>query len=226
MPSLEGRAFEVENALVLYATNFALMPAIALYDDELLRPHLRQMAEFHIYMIGLVPKVEFAGAEQRDSELVASFSVGSGTREVRWSPPLGTAIVSGPPMQLCIQHNSEEWLLSVEDLMYERLHKIDKAVDFKVLYVGQAYGLDGARNALDRLKKHETLQKIAVKGVPDEYNLAILMLSIELGTDLVTMFNLTAKDRSTSFERFSNGLEKLHNTTDNERITLYEAGMI
>jgi hypothetical protein len=37
------------------------------------------------------------------------------------------------------------------------------ALGFDVLYIGQAFGDDGSRNALDRLKKHETLQKIAAK---------------------------------------------------------------
>jgi hypothetical protein len=53
------------------------------------------------------------------------------------------------------------------------------AVGFEVLYIGQAFGNDGSRNALDRLKKHETLQKIAVKGIPEGYTLTILMLAIE-----------------------------------------------
>lgn len=33
-------------------------------------------------------------------------------------------------------------------------------LDLNVLYVGQSYGANGSRTALDRLKKHETLQKI------------------------------------------------------------------
>ncbi|UZJ64682.1 hypothetical protein OKW96_20465 [Sphingobacterium sp. KU25419] len=36
---------------------------------------------------------------------------------------------------------------------------IDK-LDYEILYIGQAYGKDGKRTALDRLSSHETLQKI------------------------------------------------------------------
>lgn len=40
-------------------------------------------------------------------------------------------------------------------------------VYFDIQYIGQAYGKSGSRNALDRLRKHETVQKIALQGVPE-----------------------------------------------------------
>ena len=52
-------------------------------------------------------------------------------------------------------------------------------IDFEVLYIGQAFGDGGSRNALDRLLKHETLQKIAVKGVPAG---SVLMLLLPITT--------------------------------------------
>ena len=84
----------------------------------------------------------------------------------------------------------------------------------------------GSRNALDRLKKHETLQRIAVKGIPDSYKLTILMLAIEPGNRLVTMFNPRAKDMSQGSERIKKGLDKLFDTNEAERTTLYEASLI
>jgi hypothetical protein len=93
-----------------------------------------------------------------------------------------------------------------------------------VLYIGQAYGGDGSRNALDRLKKHETLQKIAVKGIPEDYVLTILMLAIEPSSQLITMINPWAKDQSHGLERMKKGL--LFDTNEAERTTLYEAALI
>jgi hypothetical protein len=222
----EEKAFEVENALVLYASNFVIMPAAAIYEDELIRPHLSRINECHIYLIGLVPKIEFAGVEQEGTELVASFVVANVRREVRWALPPGVSIAGGPSMELCVQNSEGKQSIPVRDVMFTRLHKVHHAVDFKVLYIGQAYGLNGARSALDRLKKHETLQKISVKGLPDHYNLMILMLSIELGTDLVTVLNPVARDKTNSLDRMNKGLDKLHNTSENERISLYEAALI
>jgi hypothetical protein len=221
-----SNAFEVENALVLYASNFVIMSAAAIYEDELIRPDLGLINECHIYLIGLVPKVEFVGAEKKGTDVVASFIVANNPREVRWSPPPDISITCGPSMEVCIQANGEKQFIPIQDAMFRYLHKMERAVDFKILYIGQAYGLNGARSALDRLKKHEILQKIAVKGVPEAYSLTILMLSLELGTDLLTMFNPNARDKSNSLDRMNKGLDKLHNTTEAERIALYEAALI
>lgn len=40
------------------------------------------------------------------------------------------------------------------------LDSINELLDYEVLYVGQAYGKNGNRTALDRIAKHETLQQI------------------------------------------------------------------
>ena len=48
--------FDVEHALVLYASNFVAMSAAAIYEDEAIRPHLAQIRDCHIYLIGLTPR--------------------------------------------------------------------------------------------------------------------------------------------------------------------------
>jgi hypothetical protein len=113
-----------------------------------------------------------------------------------------------------------------ETHMAHRLaHEFD-AVHFNVLYIGQAYGEDGSRNALHRLKSHSTLQKIAVQGIPDGFQLTLLMLEVVPANRLLTMFNPKAKVQVQAEERIRNGLGKLFSTTEPERITLYEASLI
>jgi len=96
-----------------------------------------------------------------------------------------------------------------------------------VLYIGQAYGDNGSRNALDRLRKHETLQKISVTGAagPD-CNLTVLMLGIEPANRLITHFNPLAEVKTKGSERIAMGLDKLFGTSEAERTTLYEASLI
>ena len=113
-----------------------------------------------------------------------------------------------------------------EEKAFRRLNNEQDAVGLKVLYIGQAYGKDGSRNALDRLLKHEMLQKIAVKGIPDGYRLTLLLLEIQPGNTMFTLFNPRAKDKDQSAQRISSGLDKLFNTNEAERITLYEASLI
>jgi hypothetical protein len=48
---------------------------------------------------------------------------------------------------------------------------LEKELALEVLYVGQAYGVNGSRTAIDRLKRHETLQAIysqAIARSPDK----------------------------------------------------------
>jgi hypothetical protein len=100
------------------------------------------------------------------------------------------------------------------------------AIRFEVLYIGQAYGKDGSRNALDRLLKHETLQRISVKGVPTDRRLTLLMLEIVPGNRMITLMNPWAQNKEDGSARISAGLDKLFGTSDAERVTLYEASLI
>jgi hypothetical protein len=62
-------------------------------------------------------------------------------------------------------------------------------LDLEILYIGQSYGVEGARTAPDRLKKHETLQAIYAEALnknPDQEIWLILLSFQQLG---ITMLN-------------------------------------
>ena len=111
-----------------------------------------------------------------------------------------------------------------EDLQL-RLSQETKLVLFDVKYVGQAYGQDGSRHALDRLLKHETLQRISLMGAPAEHKLGILMLSVQPANRVMTFINPFAKEQDDG-TRVKSGIDKLFNTTEAERISLFEASLI
>jgi len=90
--------------------------------------------------------------------------------------------------------------------MAQRLNDEQDAIRFQVFYIGQAYGKEGSRNALDRLLKHETLQQISVKGVPADQRLTLLMLEIEPGNRMITFMNPWAKNKEDRSARISAGL--------------------
>jgi len=96
---------------------------------------------------------------------------------------------------------------------------------FEVLYIGQAYGEDGSRNALDRLKKHETLQKIAVQGVPESKVVSLLLLEIAPNR-IITAFYPKAQQQDQSSVRIGQGLDRLFGTSEAERVSLFEAALI
>jgi hypothetical protein len=220
------KAFGVEHALIMYAKSYVTMPAFGIYENKFISPLLEQIRHCHIYIIGLTPKQNFVGAAQEAQELVTSFEIGGKRYDLRWPLPEGAILKGNDQDGFFVEDKLGARYFPSETAMAHRLSAEYEAVDFKVLYIGQSFGESGSRNALDRLKKHETLQKIAVTGIPDGYNLTILMLAIEAENRLVTIFNPWGKDKNQSSERIKKGLDKLFGTNEAERTTLYEASLI
>ncbi|MGQ3018666.1 hypothetical protein [Phenylobacterium sp.] len=227
MPEIfKDKAFDVEHALVMYARSYVTMPAFGIYEDELLAPLLDQIRHCHIYIVGMTPKLDLVGVAQEGCDLITSLEVGGNRYRMVWPMPEGLTLRGDGTAGWYIEDLAGEALFPDKLMIAQRLTSEHAAFDCKVLYIGQAYGDDGSRHALDRLKKHETLQKIAVKGIPEGYNLTILMLAIEPGNQLITMFNPFANDKRQGSDRIKKGLDKLFGTNEAERTTLYEASLI
>jgi hypothetical protein len=224
--SFVNKAFDVEHALSMYATSFVTMPAFGIYEEEWIAPLVEEISKCHIYIIGSMPKLDFVGAAQEDRDLITRMEVCGKRYDLRWPLPDSASLKGDNQVGWYVEDAAGAKSFPTAVIMSSRLSREHDAVDFKVLYIGQAFGEDGSRNALDRLKKHETLQKIALKGIPDRYDLTVLMLAIEPANRLVTMFNPLALDKDRGSERIRKGLDKLFNTSEAERTTLYEASLI
>lgn len=217
--------FEVEHALGMYAQGYCTLPAEGIYDQKSLATMMGVIQDCHIYLIGLVPRISLEKVTLEGGTLTSYMTVLGKTYEV----PLDC------PVDLTLEHSEREYtLLSPSGERYQidpefiqaKLSEISKVIDFDVKYIGQAYGADGSRNALDRLLKHETLQKIALKGVPDSHRLTLLLLKTLPNGQLFTVFNPFAKNKDDDGARTMAGIAKLHDTNEQERITLYEASLI
>ncbi|MGK2908725.1 MAG: hypothetical protein ACSLE1_02835 [Sphingobium sp.] len=178
----------------------------------------------HIYIIGTLPAVELVDDREEDGNLVIGLTVSSERHELSWPIPVGAKVIDTDRGKF-FEKNGLVWAPSEHDMM-RRLNDEQEAIRFDVLYVGQAYGKDGSRNALDRLLKHETLQKISVKGIPADRRLTLLMLEIEPGNRMITVMNPWAENKEDGPKRIAAGLDKLFGTSDAERVTLYEASLI
>lgn len=221
----KNKKFDVEHALSMYATSFVCMPASHIYDETTIGASASVLRSCHIYLIGLVPKITLVDAKQVDQELITIYEVSGTHRELRWPLPSG-ARLEATPDHWTIQTSEGEQTWIHEDVASRRLNDELNAVGFEVLYVGQAFGKDGTRNARDRLLKHETLQKISLLGLPATHALHLLLLEIQPANRMITMFNPFADDTTQGSARISAGLDKLFNTDESERITLYEASLI
>jgi hypothetical protein len=220
----EDKTFDIEHALNMYASRYVIMRATELYEADFLERLEDQIKNCHIYLIGQVPELRFAGARQDGADLITTFEALGKTCDLRWPMLPGTRLEADETGCYVVDGQGQK-LFPSEKLISSRLMS-QGWLDFEVLYIGQAYGDDGSRNAVDRLKRHETLQKIAVQGARPGWMLNVLMLEVVQANRLVTMINPFAKNKTQGKERIAKGLEKLRTTTEAERTTLYEASLI
>jgi hypothetical protein len=221
-----GRAlYDVEHALGMYAISFSTIPAEGIYDKEALAPLMSVIESCHIYLIGYTPRISFVDANDNDGKLNLKFIVAGNEYIVSYDLPDGLSLKHEGDLHYLENGSGQRYWPNEHD-MQVRLSAESKAVNFEVKYIGQAYGKDGSRNAIDRLLKHETLQKIALKGVPDGHRLTLLLLAVQADNQMYTVMNPFASNKDEGDQRIRSGLDKLFNTTEQERVALYEASLI
>jgi len=221
-----GYKFGVEHALNMHVSSYVVLPAEAIYEKKLLKKHQCVIDRCHIYIIGYLPKLEFIGAEQVGNDLELSYLVANQNRVLRVGPIPDDVIFRVDDGYHFLEYSNGSRFWWDEYKLVQMLNQQPPHLHFEVKYIGQAYGRDGSRNALDRLEKHETLQKIAIKGIPEGYKLTLLLLEVGPVNTLITAFTPNAQVQVTEGSRIKSGLDKLYGTTESERISLFEAAMI
>ena len=216
---------DVEHAFSMYAISCCTIPAEGLYDNAALKPLMNTIESCHIYLIGFTPNVAYIASKQEDRELILSFEVAGKQCEISYEIPDGYNLINESEPHI-LENESGEKCWPNSGSLIQKLSEVSNAAEFNVKYIGQAYGEAGSRNALDRLQKHETLQEISLKGSPKGYRLTLIMLAIEPSNRLITVMNPFAKEKSDGDSRIKPGLDKLFNTTEEERVCLYEAALI
>lgn len=222
--TLPQRLFDVEHALALHAHSYVHMPAFAIYEDELIAKYVDIMRDCHIYLIGYAPKLFLDDIRQEGKTLLTKVIVDDKAYTLDWQLADGDKLVVDKGLYYVLSLGGNRFFPS-DELVIQRIGTAAELV-FDVQYVGQSYGKDGSRNALDRLKKHETLQKIAIRGIPPGKNLTLLMFEILPMTKIISVFNPNTQDQSHGEARIKNGLDKLYGTSAQERVSLYEASLI
>lgn len=220
-----GALYDIEHAIGMYALSFSIIPAEGIYDKDALAPLMSVIDTCHIYLIGYTPRIEFIDADDNNGKLNIKFIVLGQEHVVSYDIPEGISYKNDDGLHYLEDINGQRYWPDESD-MQARLSAESGVVNFEVKYIGQAFGKDGSRNAVDRLLKHETLQKIALKGVPDGYRLTLLMLAIEPNNQLITSMNPFAENKDDSKQRIKSGLDKLFNTNEQEQVALYEAALI
>jgi hypothetical protein len=105
----------------------------------------------------------------------------------------------------------------------------NEAIKHDIVYVGQAFGQDGERTAWDRLKRHETVQKILSETTPDKQ----VWLTLAAVTDVELMSEIDPRNpvstsRKEDNEHDSRIIRAIHEGDFKEKqaVALGEAGLI
>jgi hypothetical protein len=225
MFEFEKKLFDVEHSLLMHAHSYVVLPAAAIYEKEMLKQVEGVAKNCHIYVIGHTPRIFLDDAQQTGRIATLSFRVEGRSVEISSELPENSSLIKGDKSFRVIGTTGEEY--SLDDLDIAQSIRRQHPVNFNVLYIGQAYGKSGERAALDRLEKHETLQKIALQGgTPADHELTILLLEIIPANRMMTSFNPYAIKCISGEERIKAGLDKLYGTSEKERVALYEASLI
>jgi hypothetical protein len=221
----EAKKFDVEHALSMYADSFAQLPAASIYDEAALEPLKEVIEKCHIYVIGTLPVVNVESVDLAHEIFGVVVSSLGQSHKLTWDLPEGWKLFKDEEPYYLIAPNGDCYAPGDSDIL-AKLRSTGVRLDFDVQYIGQAYGDEGSRTALDRLRKHETLQKIALEGIKEGHRLEVLLLEVVPANRIITVFNPKAEERKTGEERIKAGLDKLFRTTEKERISLYEAALI
>jgi len=89
--------------------------------------------------------------------------------------------------------------------------------EMQVLYVGQAFGLNGERTALDRLKSHEKLQKILIDCNSKYPHKRIYILLMQMNTQIFSGFNGISKEFMRSEEESDKHLNDVMSSLPKEK---------
>jgi hypothetical protein len=173
-------------------------------------PHLKFKENFHIYMINLIPKIYFnidSLVQYKDHiSINMILKTTEDTREENIKFTLGAidhkslSIDSEQPFKtLKIMYPSKR-CIALRSLFAYTQFSINR-LETEVIYIGQSYGKDGSRKALDRLKSHSTLQKI----------LADLVFKEEQRDVAITLWEF-----SPGWLSSMDGISKSYQTTDLE----------
>lgn len=195
--------------------------------------------KYHIYMVNLIPKLKFV----KDSIVITreGFSIDVNI-ETENRNNIETIKVSLHPF---IDHTKFNFTLDkpLKSLTIEKngggliarvlpfyLENSKRNLECEIVYIGQSYGKNGERDALDRLKSHSTLQKIQSDHLFNAPESDIAVSLWEFTPRLLTSFDgITKEYEKSSEEDKEHMLKVLENPPlhiNNQIINVTEAALI
>ncbi len=193
----------------------------------------------HIYMIGRRPKITLKPETFNITKLLISGEVNihrkNGIEKARFETNnlLGTTDVKlecdYPYSELrLIDKNNGKVISGMHTAtILTCCQEYREVLDIEILYVGQSFSAKQNRNAVDRLKKHETLQNIyaeAMRKAPDQDIWLLLLQFTPIGISSFSTHGLENPSTSDDIDHIKNNIHSP--MTDQQFISFTEAALI
>ncbi|MBR8843172.1 hypothetical protein [Pseudoalteromonas sp. JC3] len=205
----------------IYADSYLFMPATAIYNEEKTCGFSEIIKDSHIYFIGYLPFLKFGGLNENGSRYTLDFVCGGKEDTIHLDIPR-EAQVSEHEGDFFIHDGAEK--LSISNLLIELCIHENQIFDIK--YIGKSYGRSGSRNAIDRLRKHETLQRLSIEsGTQDTHELGVLLL--EVANDMKRLMLCDVHNKESEFKTKFDGIINIKGVSSKESlVSLFEAAFI
>lgn len=211
-------------------------------DDKELEAELRDYP-LHIYLICRSPIVKLDDAKTVISEDKVDLTFYTTVNGQRKDIPIST--VNNParpvgkiecpyPHNIVIAHrpdgtwHSEAKANLLLRILAQQNQQNFEELDFEVLYVGQAFGENGKRITVDRLKKHEKAQRIYFDTQQRFPDYEVWFISMTFQPLLITMFKPWGDVDDSKFEEQLEHYNMVTETpmTFDQQVTVMEASLI
>jgi hypothetical protein len=168
----EEQKYVGEAALLQATKGVALIKPAELPQIAKTPEALAQLEEAHIYFVCQRPRVRLVKGGTRKSDgipftLNITDQGGTLAKEFllldKWLRPEVAVIEpeqNGAYMVVTDGLRDISPMMPLENLLEFAADQLPELANLEVVYVGQAYGEDGSRNAVDRLQSHSTLQQV------------------------------------------------------------------
>jgi hypothetical protein len=130
---------------------------------------------------------------------------------------------------LTVRDETGDWLIATKAGIWAHgLRSMANYVDLEVLYIGQAYGEQGERNATDRLMSHSTLQKIYAEAMSNSPDKEIWLLLWNFEPLMLASFDGITKSYGTTMEEDDEHIDRVlqEGITDQQQVNFTEAALI
>jgi hypothetical protein len=210
------------------------------YLEKLEETEQTKQQPFHIYMIARCPRIaiDVASLTIDDTKVSGRFLI---QIQNEFTPypfqlrnELGTSKVTFaadyPHNHLRVIDESGKEIANYRVAHLLRLCPSDmwKLLDLEVLYIGQSYGVEGARTAPARLLKHETLQAIYAQAILNSPDKDVWLLLWHFENQLLVSFDGRSKDIEKSLDEDTAHMHSVLGTevSEQQRINYTEAALI